>query len=438
MKILAINPWIYDFAAYDFWLKPYGFLVILTYLKQKGVDVDYIDCLDKKATYADFGRGKYHAEIIEKPPILEEIPRYFKRYGIPLKDFPTRLKDKNYDYIIISSSMTYWYPAIIDLVKILRAKYSHSPIILGGTYATLCYQHAKKNVDCDFIIKNNSLNSLFKLLKLDFNYAGFYATLPAWEEFYTRLDYVVLRTSWGCPFNCSYCAIQKLSSRFFRISSEKIIEFITKYYQKGKKDFVLYDDAFLYLPQYAKTLLNEITKLNLNLRFHTPNALHLKFLDKEIAALLKAAGFTNPHFGLETLNPKRQKLWGDKVTGKDLNRGVELLKQSGFRNGEFSVYLLLGYPRQKLAELKTEAQTLHSLGAKISLAEFSPVPGTKIFKTHKNYFPDPLLHNNSVFGSFQQNKIKDFWEIKNYVRQLNKKLSMNSLPLLSTKLNNRR
>jgi len=27
-NILLINPWIYDFAAYDFWMKPLGLLTL--------------------------------------------------------------------------------------------------------------------------------------------------------------------------------------------------------------------------------------------------------------------------------------------------------------------------------------------------------------------------------------------------------------------------
>jgi hypothetical protein len=65
------------------------------------------------------------------------------------------------------------------------------------------------------------------------------------------------------------------------------------------------------------------------------------------------------------------------------------------------------------------------LGARVSLAEFSPVPGTEIFEKYKEEFSEPLLHNNSIFGFFQKDKIREFWEIKNYVRELNKRLSKN-------------
>ncbi len=55
MDILALNPRIVDYAAYDFWLKPYGFLVFLTYLK-KQLKIDYIDCLDKKYSKLILGK----------------------------------------------------------------------------------------------------------------------------------------------------------------------------------------------------------------------------------------------------------------------------------------------------------------------------------------------------------------------------------------------
>jgi len=44
--LLLINPWIYDFAAYDFWAKPLGFLYLAAILRKNGFAINYIDCLD--------------------------------------------------------------------------------------------------------------------------------------------------------------------------------------------------------------------------------------------------------------------------------------------------------------------------------------------------------------------------------------------------------
>ncbi len=434
MNILAINPWIYDCAAYDFWLKPYGFLVILQFLKKKGFRINFVDCLDKKKTTDDFGRGRYYCEIVDKPSPLKSIPRHFKRYGISPREFEDKISHREPDLILVTSSMTYWYQGVKDVVRIVKNLFPKKPLILGGTYATLCYRHARKNINCDYIFPNAHIKNFFNILNIKVNMQELFSTLPVYEEFYSRLDYVVFRTSWGCPFNCSYCAIKSLQKGFLRIEMNKVIEYIMSYYNRGIKNFVLYDDAFLYNNSYAKGLLKKIASLNLDVNFHTPNALHLRFLDTKIASLMKATGFIHPHFGIETLNEKLQKKWQNKVNNHDLMRALKILKDAGFKNGEFSFYLLLGYPGQDLKELKNEIDFLHSQGARISLAEFSPTPRTKIFNHYRRNLSDPLLHNNSIFPFFHKDKLKELWALKNYVRQLNKKWDQgrdtNSLPLI--------
>lgn len=46
VDFLLINPWIYDFAAYDFWLKPYGLLSLGGKLRYLGYSIYYLDLLD--------------------------------------------------------------------------------------------------------------------------------------------------------------------------------------------------------------------------------------------------------------------------------------------------------------------------------------------------------------------------------------------------------
>jgi len=47
MKIVRINPWIYDFAAYDLWMKPLGLLYIAGFLEESGYDVSLINWMDR-------------------------------------------------------------------------------------------------------------------------------------------------------------------------------------------------------------------------------------------------------------------------------------------------------------------------------------------------------------------------------------------------------
>jgi len=88
-RILLINPWIYDFAAYDLWVRPLGLLYIASVLRNNGYDIYFIDCLDTnhpqmmpekgigKATRKKYGSGHFFKEHIEKPTILNKIPRKY-------------------------------------------------------------------------------------------------------------------------------------------------------------------------------------------------------------------------------------------------------------------------------------------------------------------------------------------------------------------------
>jgi len=65
-KCLLINPWIYDFAAYNFWAKPLGLLKVAEFLSQFNVELFLIDCCNS-FKIKKYGTGKYRAEVVENP-----------------------------------------------------------------------------------------------------------------------------------------------------------------------------------------------------------------------------------------------------------------------------------------------------------------------------------------------------------------------------------
>ena len=164
-KILLINPPIYDFSAYDFWLKPYGLLTIVGYLRGKA-DFELFDYLDrshhfiasKKSLQADqWGRGRLYCEIIPNPKPLENIPRYYRRFGLPRKFFRDFLKSQGtFDFVLVQTMMTYWYQGIEETIEDVRAFSPHAKIILGGNYVTLCPAHAEK-LGANLLIQGTNL-----------------------------------------------------------------------------------------------------------------------------------------------------------------------------------------------------------------------------------------------------------------------------------------
>ena len=71
MKILLVNPPIYDFAVYDFWMKPLGLLYLSNILKEKGHEVYLLDSVNRFDSYFkeyksdSFGREKINYQKVK-------------------------------------------------------------------------------------------------------------------------------------------------------------------------------------------------------------------------------------------------------------------------------------------------------------------------------------------------------------------------------------
>lgn len=169
IKILLINPWIYDFAAFNLWSMPVGLFEVATFLSRYNTSLQIIDCMDDYQK-KEFGIGRYRKEIVQKPECLKSIPRRFGRYGISIDEFYRRLsKSAHPDVIFITSIMSYWYPGILKAIEIIRKVYIDTPVILGGIYATLWYEHALKNSGADIVYKghiNEDISLVFESLGL--------------------------------------------------------------------------------------------------------------------------------------------------------------------------------------------------------------------------------------------------------------------------------
>ena len=149
-RILLVNPPIYDFAAFDFWLKPYGMLSIAGKLRDQAdfLLFDYLDRLNpfsarQKSLASDmWGRGRFFFEKIPNPEPLAAIPRYFRRFGLPRDMFKDFLAcQKPFDFVFIQTTMTYWYPGVREVVEDIRRLQPQAKIVLGGNYVTLCGSH---------------------------------------------------------------------------------------------------------------------------------------------------------------------------------------------------------------------------------------------------------------------------------------------------------
>jgi radical SAM superfamily enzyme YgiQ (UPF0313 family) len=446
LRALLINPWIYDFKAYDLWAKPLGLYALGTILKKWEFEVEFIDCLNRFDQdlhqqkdflwfkQKEWGTGQYYYEEVQKPLIFKDIPRKYKRYGIPIEIFKQKLlKIQPPDVVFITSLMTYWYQGVFQAVEIVKETLGDIPVVLGGIYVTLCPDHAKLS-GADFVIPGPAEKNLKRFLedffgkKLD-DLLGqdFLKNERIFFNFQSKYSYIPLLTSRGCPFRCTYCASYILWENFVQRDPDLVVEDIIFYIERfGIKDFAFYDDALLVNPDFhIKRILKKLIERGIECNFHTPNGLHAKFIDEDLAKLMHCSGFKIPRLSLETSNLIQQRLTGNKVSNKDMVDAIKNLKKAGFADKEIGVYVMVGWPNEQYEDIVETIKFLQSLKVKIYLAEYSPIPRTYDFESLKNNFPDlikePLTHNNLAWV-IKRYALKHYQTLKDIIRKHNQTL----------------
>jgi len=417
-KILLVNPPIYDFAAYDFWLKPYGLLSIAGYLRGKA-DFELFDYLDRLHPFVtkrnelqsdQWGRGRFHCEIIPNPPCLQHITRYFRRFGLPRRTFTDFLAEQQpFDFVFIQTMMTYWYLGVQEVIEDIRRFQPKAKIILGGNYVTLCPNHAQ-NLDTDFLVEGTNLQPLWEYLNIipDLNQ-------PALWDGYEKLDTGVLKLSDGCPFSCTYCSVPKVYGKFRTRPLKHSLDELELLVKLGAKNIAFYDDALLFNAEKVFIpFLNEALKRDIKVDFHTPNALNARFITKELAELMVQAGFKTFYLGFESASLQWQKKTGSKVFSDELATAVEQLKAAGAEPSNITAYQILGHPKIDIQQLEATMHFVNQLGIRGMLADFSPIPGTADGEYCRKYvnMDEPLFHNKTAFpiillGFDETNRLKD-------------------------------
>ncbi len=269
-SFLLVNPWITDFAAYDFWVRPLGLYTLAALFRAAGHRVDLIDCLEGGAgetrrppKRGAWGQGKFFSEEIARPDALRFIRKRYRRYGMTPARFRERLAAGGRpDAVLVSSMMTYWYPGVVEAIREIRGAWPGVPVILGGNYATLCEGHARAFSGADRVSAGDGERVLPPVLAdllggtFDLGFDG--GDLDSYPypalELAGRLDAVPILTSRGCPFRCTYCASALLNHGFRVRNPVRVVDEIEHWHRRhGVVDFAFYDDALLVRSRCSRT-----------------------------------------------------------------------------------------------------------------------------------------------------------------------------------------
>ncbi|MBN1759821.1 MAG: radical SAM protein [Chitinispirillaceae bacterium] len=406
LSTLIINPFVHDFKLYDEWMHPLGLYLLMDALHTNGYDVRYFDCLERTGSGSNkkYATGTFRCREIPKPALFHAIKRKYKQYGCT----PEQLRDfldtaPHPDIIFVGSMMTYWAEGVVATVEIIREVLPEVPVVVGGLGVRLFPEFFRRKLPdaavYDGILPEGS-TILLPGADRPLRISAAPSLLTGFSLSGAHRHGPILLSS-GCPMNCTYCASRILQPRYRRRPLETVLrEVEASVEQYGCRDMAFYDDALLVdAEKLLLPFLEKITKRWRHLRLHTPNSLHLKYLNGPLLECMFAAGFTTLRFGYESGSSRYQAQTGGKADERLLREKLALLGTYPFR--DTGVYVMGGLPECSPDEMIREMRIVASCGVTVKPVFVTPVPGTPLYHHYVHRFPelasDPHWQNDSFF-----------------------------------------
>ncbi len=350
--------------------QPVGLLKIATYLRKRGFNVRMIDC---------------KADIIENRPNSifrrtfagyrkcgnfenEEIKLGIDLCGLPYDEFRERLKkEPKPSEIYVTSGLTYHNVPVHRIIEICKEVFPNVPVNLGGIYATLCYNDAKKSM-ADNVHRGpieEAMHEDAALDLLDYN--------PG---------YAVVKTTYGCPNKCTYCSVHHLEGHRMNFKEpKKVVEEIKdKIKRHGIRIFTFWESNILVnYENHLKKILDGIINSNLKIMIKFPEGIQPNLMTTEIAKKMRKAGLDHISIPLETSNPELTKKLRRPSKLDDFENAVKCFRDAGFTGQDLNCFILSGMPGQKTEDIIESMRYVWKIGCKVKIMPFTPVPMSEDF-----------------------------------------------------------
>lgn len=195
--------------------------------------------------------------------------------------------------------------------------------------------------------------------------------------FSNKLLSTELFTSRGCPFGCSFCAIQATFGRSVRFRDPLFIEEEVRRMVRAQhfNHVVIADDTFTLQPDRAAAISeilgrSGITSWNCDTRVNT--------VSLELLKTMKGCGCGKVAFGVESGSQRLLDLIGKGITVDQVRRAVHWARQAGIRHIEGN-FIIGCDPSETAADLEKTRELITSLPwTFVSVAVIVPYPGTPV------------------------------------------------------------
>lgn len=329
---------------------PYWCALIGAFIREKGYSVKIID-----SDAENLSPQETVERIIEYNPLLVNI--------VVMGTNP-------------SASSTPKMPAVREYLEIIKEKRPDIKVILSGLHPSSLPERTLREEKTDFVCQGEGFLTTLNLLKCmkekrdieKENIKGLWykkgeeiisggyeemimdidsLPLPAWdllpmekyrahnwhcfENLDERGNYAAIYTSFGCPFNCSYCNIKALYNNKPGIrykSPERVIEEIDQLVKKYNiKNLKIADELFVLNKERVNKICDYIIEKGYKLNIWA--YARIDTVDEEILKKLKKAGFNWLCYGIESASERVREGVSKKIKQDRIEKVIEMTKRAG-------------------------------------------------------------------------------------------------------------
>jgi len=379
MKYLLVNPPIHDVLPFVGMSQPTHLLRIGAFLRSQGHTVHLFDYEPIHMTGPD--RVSVASQMVRAPKRTEiikvygktEVPVLLNRYGRKNEELEQFLGTiEKPDKIFLTSLMTFHYRGVHEAAAVCKKIYPDVEITLGGIYASLCPEHAARS-SADHVFAGEIPEA--NVMKPDMDLLGY------------APEYAILKTRWGCPNRCSYCAVHKLEGRTIRsIPPEMVFKHIEELHTDyGIRYFYFWDsNTLLDWDGHLGPILDRVRRSQLDIKLEFTYGFQPNLLTEKICRQMKDSDVVDIFpLPIESVDEKMcHQRFHRKTTVRDLRKAVDMLRAVGY--GNFMFYVLVGMPDQSFESIVQSCELAWELGGKPIILPFTPIPGTEEYKNYRH------------------------------------------------------
>ena len=366
-------------------LPPLGLAYLAAYLREKGVEVEVLDCSALGLSW----RGLEHELRTRKPDVV----------GV--------------------GAITCYIHLTAKVAEVAKEVDSSITVVAGGPHPSLMPEQTLRSYSrIDYVVVGEGEQTLYQLVKCleeggdpkkvegiayrdkeDVRLTAPRKLIhdldslpqPAWDLLpMDRYRFVVwgrklgmLVSSRGCPFTCSFCSERILWGSRWRAHSPKRmaddVEVLAKRY--GRRIIWFGDDTFNLDRRRVEAFCDELSERSLDVEWSFEGRVDLLLRDKDLLPKMKRAGLAWVLLGVETPFEEELSFYGKGISAQQVFEAFKLLREHDVVS---QAMIIIGAPSDTRESIRKKLEFVKKLDPDFAIfTPLTPLPGTPLYELAK-------------------------------------------------------